>query len=63
MNGSLSPTTKSFEDLEREIILQRLEQTNWKISGSQGAAESLRLNPSTLRTRMNKLGIQKSKNH
>src|SRR5262245_23013502 len=55
--------TKSFEDLEREIILQRLKQTNWKISGPGGAANSLGLNPSTLRTRMIKLGIQRAENH
>ncbi|MBO0797778.1 MAG: sigma-54-dependent Fis family transcriptional regulator, partial [Blastocatellia bacterium] len=55
--------TKSFEELEREIILQRLEQTNWKISGPGGAAHSLGLNPSTLRTRMIKLGIQRSEGH
>ena len=55
--------TKSFEELEREIILQRLKQTNWKISGPGGAANSLGLNPSTLRTRMIKLGIQRAENH
>jgi len=54
---------KRFEELEREIILQRLEQTNWKISGPGGAAASLGLNPSTLRTRMIKLGIQRSEGH
>jgi formate hydrogenlyase transcriptional activator len=51
---------RSFEEMEREIIIQRLEQTNWKISGPGGAADSLGLNPSTLRTRMIKLGIQRS---
>ncbi|MBO0723276.1 MAG: sigma 54-interacting transcriptional regulator, partial [Blastocatellia bacterium] len=55
-----SRNAKSFKELEREIILQRLEQTNWKISGPGGAAHSLGLNPSTLRTRMIKLGIQRS---
>jgi formate hydrogenlyase transcriptional activator len=61
--GDHSTNTKKFEELEREIILQRLEQTNWKISGTGGAADSLGLNPSTLRTRMIKLGIQRSENH
>jgi PAS domain S-box-containing protein len=61
--GNHSANRKSFEELEREIILQRLEQTNWKISGPGGAANSLGLNPSTLRTRMIKLGIQRSENH
>jgi PAS domain S-box-containing protein len=61
--GNHSANSKSLEELEREIILQRLEQTNWKISGPGGAANSLGLNPSTLRTRMIKLGIQRSENH
>jgi chemotaxis protein methyltransferase CheR len=61
--GNHSANIKSFEELEREIIFQRLEQTNWKISGPGGAANSLGLNPSTLRTRMIKLGIQRSENH
>jgi PAS domain S-box-containing protein len=61
--GDHSTNAKSFEELEREIILQRLEQTNWKISGPGGAANSLGLNPSTLRTRMIKLGIQRSDGH
>jgi len=61
--GDYLMNTKSFEELEREIILQRLKQTNWKISGPGGAANSLGLNPSTLRTRMIKLGIQRAENH
>ncbi len=61
--GSHFANIKSFEELEREIIIQRLEHTNWKISGPGGAADSLGLNPSTLRTRMIKLGIQKSDGH
>jgi PAS domain S-box-containing protein len=62
-NGALSTDTKSLEEIEREIILQRLDEAGWKISGPEGAAKSLGLNPSTLRTRMIKLGIQKFKNH
>jgi PAS domain S-box-containing protein len=50
---------KTLEELEREIILKRLEETNWKISGTSGAAESLGLHPNTLRARMSKLNIRK----
>ncbi len=60
-NGSPSSRTISFEAMEREFILQRLEQTNWKVEGKDGAAQSLGLNSSTLRNRMNKLGIQRPK--
>jgi len=50
---------KSLAEMERDIILQRLEETHWKIEGPGGTAQSLGLKPSTLRQRMNKLGIQR----
>jgi len=37
-----------------------LEQTRWKVSGPGGAAELLEMNASTLRFRMQKLGIHRS---
>jgi formate hydrogenlyase transcriptional activator len=36
-----------------------LAQTNWMIEGERGAAKILNLNPSTLRSRMQKLGINR----
>jgi formate hydrogenlyase transcriptional activator len=55
---------KTLAEIERDIILQRLEETRWKIEGPHGAARSLGLNPSTLRLRMNKHGLQRSRtNH
>jgi transcriptional regulator with GAF, ATPase, and Fis domain len=45
--------------LERHHILQVLEQTGWRVEGSKGAATILGLNPSTLRSRMHKLGIKR----
>jgi len=59
-NGGAAPVNgKSLEQLEREIIIARLEETNWRISGPRGAAESLGLHPNTLRARMSKLDIRK----
>ncbi|MDG4548995.1 MAG: sigma 54-interacting transcriptional regulator [Candidatus Contendobacter sp.] len=52
----------SFEDMERAYILKVLERTRWVIEGEQGAAAILDLNPSTLRSRMQKLNIRKPKN-
>jgi transcriptional regulator with GAF, ATPase, and Fis domain len=49
----------SLEEVERNHILCVLEETNWKIEGKQGAAVRLGLKPSTLRSRMKKLGIKK----
>ena len=50
-----------FEDMERAYILKVLERTRWVIEGEQGAAAILDLNPSTLRSRMQKLNIRKPK--
>jgi len=51
--------TGTLEDVERTHILQTLEATHWRIRGKRGAAEILDINPSTLRSRMQKLGIER----
>ncbi|HET9788627.1 MAG TPA: sigma 54-interacting transcriptional regulator, partial [Pyrinomonadaceae bacterium] len=53
------PALKTLEDVERDHILSILEETDWQIEGNHGAARILGMNPSTLRTRMMKLGIHK----
>jgi chemotaxis protein methyltransferase CheR len=58
-NKALTPANRSLADVEREYILQVLEQTHWKVSGNNSAAEILGLNRSTLRARMRKLDISK----
>ncbi|HWV73936.1 MAG TPA: sigma-54 dependent transcriptional regulator [Pseudosphingobacterium sp.] len=50
---------KSLVDNERDHILYALEQCSWKIYGEGGAAELLELHPSTLNSRIKKLGIEK----
>ena len=50
---------KSLTENERDHILLVLGQCNWRIYGEGGAAEILELNPSTLNSRMKKLGIEK----
>jgi formate hydrogenlyase transcriptional activator len=54
-----SITQKTLEAVERDYIVQTLEQTHWKVSGKNGAAEILGLDRSTLRARMRKLDIRK----
>ncbi len=49
----------TLEGVERTHILGVLAETGWRIEGKQGAATRLGLNPSTLRSRMDKLGIHK----
>jgi chemotaxis protein methyltransferase CheR len=53
------PSQKSMQAVEKEYILRVLEQTKWKISGKNSAAEILGLDRSTLRARMRKLDIEK----
>jgi transcriptional regulator with GAF, ATPase, and Fis domain len=49
-----------LEEAERVHILKALKQTNWQIHGNTGAAGLLGINPSTLRSRMKKLNINKT---
>jgi chemotaxis protein methyltransferase CheR len=55
----LSASKITLEDVERDHIIRILEQTQWKVSGKNGAAEILGLNRSTLRARMRKFDIRK----
>lgn len=49
----------TLEEVERQHILDVLEQTNWRVSGDKGAASILGLKPTTLEARMKKLGISR----
>ena len=51
----------TLRDLEIGHIRATLESTNWRIRGHQGAAERLGLKPTTLETRMVKLGLSRPK--
>jgi len=51
----------TLEEMERQHIVDVLEQTNWRVSGEKGAAKILDLNPTTLEARMKKLGITRVK--
>ena len=51
--------TLTLEEIERQHIVDVLEQTNWRVSGEKGAAKILGLNPTTLEARMKKLGIER----
>jgi chemotaxis protein methyltransferase CheR len=56
---ALAASVKTLEDMEREYITRVLQDLRWRVDGPHGAARVLGMNPSTLRTRMSKLGIQK----
>jgi PAS domain S-box-containing protein len=46
-------------DVEKSHIRTVLESTNWRIRGSGGAADRLGLKPTTLETRLAKLGLKR----
>lgn len=61
--SSLQPADApmNLQDMERAHILRVLEQVRWRIYGPGGAAARLGLHPSTLRSRLKKLGLKRQK--
>jgi len=61
--SAAKPATASIgttlEEIERNHIQRMLSTTLWRIEGRRGAAELLGLKPSTLRSRLRKLGIRR----
>jgi transcriptional regulator with GAF, ATPase, and Fis domain len=52
-------TSARLIDVEREHIRAVLELTRWRVRGAGGAADRLGLKPTTLETRMVKLGLKR----
>jgi transcriptional regulator with GAF, ATPase, and Fis domain len=48
-------------DVERDHIRSVLDSTGWRIRGAAGAADRLGLRPTTLETRMAKLGLKRAR--
>jgi formate hydrogenlyase transcriptional activator len=57
---SVETAHSTLEQVEKRHILNILEQASWVIEGDRGAAKILDLHPNTLRSRMKKLGIDRS---
>jgi chemotaxis protein methyltransferase CheR len=51
----------TLEEVEKRHIIEALDTTGWQVSGKDGAAEILGINPKTLESMMKKLGIQRNK--
>jgi len=51
----------TLEEAEKRHIVEALKTTGWRVSGKNGAAEILGINPKTLESRMQRLGIQRKK--
>jgi transcriptional regulator with GAF, ATPase, and Fis domain len=57
--GQDSADPRTLEQVERDHIVATLDRLQWRVTGTGGAADVLAINPSTLRSRMRKLGIQR----
>jgi len=53
------PVSDLLRDVERAHIVRILSLKSWRIEGAGGAAHTLGLRPSTLRSRMQRLGIRR----
>jgi formate hydrogenlyase transcriptional activator len=49
----------ALEQVERELILSVLRESNWVVGGTRGAAARLRLNRTGLAYKMKKFGISR----
>jgi transcriptional regulator with GAF, ATPase, and Fis domain len=56
--SSAIPSTK-IEDVQKEHIMAMLERCGWRVRGVGGAAERLGVKPTTLESRMARLGISR----
>jgi formate hydrogenlyase transcriptional activator len=52
-------SSKAFEDSDRALILETLEQAGWIVGGPRGAATKLGLKRTTLLAKMTRLGISR----
>jgi PAS domain S-box-containing protein len=59
--GSAQTYPQTFEEVERNHILHIMETAGWRVRGEGGAAQILGLKPTTLESRMQKLGITRHK--
>ncbi len=52
-------TEKEMKDLQKENVLRALQLSNWRVSGSHGAAELLGIKSTTLTDRIKAFGLKK----
>ena len=57
--GDSIQARETLEQNEYNLILRTLKNVHWKLEGPGGAAELLNIHPSTLRSKMRKLGIER----
>jgi transcriptional regulator of acetoin/glycerol metabolism len=57
ISSGMNTELKSFDEMDKEHIISALRKCNGKISGRGSAGELLKLQPTTLRSKMKRLGI------
>ncbi len=60
LRRSAAPAASTFEQAERQVIIQALRAASGRIAGQGGAAERLGLKRTTLQNKMNKLNISRA---
>ena len=61
LETAASAHCQTCEEVERDHILHVMEVVDWRVRGEGGAAQILGLKPTTLESRMQKLGISRQK--
>jgi len=59
INESIKSVDLKLEDVVRNHIVQALENSGWRVKGKNGAAEMLGIKPTTLYSKINRLGIKR----
>ena len=59
--AAVSASGQTFEEVERNHILRVMDMVGWRVRGEGGAAQVLKMKPTTLESRMQKLGISRQK--
>ena len=57
--GETILSEKEMRDFQKKNLVQALKQTNWRVSGADGAAVLLGVKPTTLADRIRTYGIRK----
>jgi transcriptional regulator with GAF, ATPase, and Fis domain len=53
-------TDAAIRELERQNLIAALDRTDWRVYGPGGAAELLGLKPTTVTSRMQRLGLKRA---
>jgi PAS domain S-box-containing protein len=63
MSGQTILTENEIRELQKRNIVAALGQTNWRVSGKDGAALLLGVRPTTLNDRIKSFGLRKPRRH